>query len=122
MPFDLNATTHRFLPKPSGGVQQVLAVDPGDATQNDLIRGHLRKQLSKFQRGDFSDPTAVHGADMPGVTELSNAARTGTLTVTYDDLPNGAQLSFTSDAPDVVAAIHRWFRAQKRDHGAHAAP
>ena len=122
MPFDLNATTHRFLPKTSGGLQQVVADDPTNEPQIELIRAHLRKELTKFQRGDFTDPTAIHGADMPGVTELSNAARTGAVTVSYDDLPDGAQLSFTSDAPDVVAAIQRWFRAQKGDHGAHAAP
>ena len=30
MPFDLDATTHRFLPTPTGGVQQVLPNDPTD--------------------------------------------------------------------------------------------
>ncbi len=120
MPFDLDATTHRFLPKPTGGVQQVLADDPADATQVELIRAHLRKERAKFWRGDFADPTAIHGADMPGVAELSAAGRNRSLAVTYADLPDGAQLSFTSNKPGVVAAVQRWLRAQQGDHGAHA--
>ena len=122
MPFDLDATTHRFLPKPSGGVQQVLADDPTDVVQIDLIRAHLQKELTKFQRGDFADPTSIHGDAMPGVAELSKAGGDGSLTVSFEVQPDGAQLIFTSDAPDVVAALQRWFRAQKSDHGAHAAP
>ena len=112
----------RFLPKPSGGVQQVFADDPTDVVQIDLIRAHLQKELTKFQRGDFADPTSIHGDAMPGVAELSKAGGDGSLTVSFEVQPDGAQLIFTSDAPDVVAALQRWFRAQKSDHGAPAAP
>ena len=122
MPFDLDATTHRFWPKPSGGVQQVLSDDPTNVVQIDLVRAHLQQELTKFQRGDFSDPSSIHGDAMPGVAELSKAGRDGSLTVSFEALPDGAQLIFTSDAPGVVAALQRWFRAQKSDHGAHIAP
>ena len=39
---------------------------------------------------------------------------------TYEPVPDGARLRFSSRAPALVAALHRWFAAQLSDHGADA--
>jgi hypothetical protein len=118
MPFDLDATTHVFRATDDGGVQSVVADDPGDAAQVELIRAHLREEQSKFAQGDFDDPAAIHGHDMAGVAEL--AAGYEDITVSYAELPDGAQLTYTTDRPDLVDAVHAWFDRQVMDHGAHA--
>ena len=115
MPFDLARTQHVFTNRPDGGVQTVTALDPADKRNIELIREHLRKEADRFARGDFADPTAIHGQDMPGLAELkAGAAR---IRVRYEQLPDGARLRYTTTDPELVEAIHSWFRAQSRDHG-----
>lgn len=118
MPFDLDATTHTFTATATGGVQTVVADDPDDAEQIALIRRHLAEERDSFARGDFDDPAAIHGHDMEGVAELR--AGYADISVAYADRPDGARLTFTSDEPDLVAAIHAWFDRQVMDHGSHA--
>ena len=118
MPFDLDATTHTFTDTATGGVQRVTADDPADARQIELIRGHLREERERFSRGDFEDPAAIHGEDMPGVAEL--AAGYDRITVAYADHPAGAELTYTTDEPELIEAIHTWFERQVMDHGEHA--
>lgn len=118
MPFDLDATTHRFTKTEDGGVQVVVADDPADTEQVALIREHLAEERGRFARGDFDDPAAIHGHDMDGVAELR--AGHADIAVTYADRPEGAQLTYSSEDPELVAAIHTWFDRQLMDHGAHA--
>jgi hypothetical protein len=118
MPFDLDATTHVFTKTDHGGLQVVVADDPADADQIALIREHLVQERDRFARGEFDDPAAIHGHDMDGLAELR--AGYADITVEYAPRPDGAQLSYTSDRPDLVAAIHAWFDRQVMDHGAHA--
>lgn len=115
MPFDLDATTHRFTKTPDGGRQTVTADDPADQAQIDLIREHLRAERDNFSRGDFDDPARIHGMDMPGVAELS--AGYARITVGYADIPTGAELTYATSEPDLVDAIHAWFDRQVMDHG-----
>jgi hypothetical protein len=118
MPFDLERTTHIFDDLPDGGLQQVVADDPADAEQVALIRGHLQEEAARFQRGDFGDPAAIHGDGMPGLAELREGY--SKITVTYTELPDGAEIRYTTGDPVLVAAIHAWFAAQLSDHGGHA--
>ena len=118
MPFDLSKTQHIFQMTESGGIQQVIVRDSNDAEQVALIRQHLQHEAMRFSAGDFSDPTALHGADMPGVRELS--AGSAQIKVEYSGLPNGAQLVFSTQDLHLITAIHRWFGAQLSDHGADA--
>ena len=98
-------------------MQSVLSRD-SDPAQVALIRAHLRKEAEAFARGDYADPAAIHGADMPGSKELqAGAAR---VRIAYEPVPDGARLRFSSRAPALVAALHRWFAAQLSDHGADA--
>jgi hypothetical protein len=118
MPFDLGATTHTFTKNANGGVQAVTADDPGDATQVGLIRQHLRDERTRFSTGDFSDPARIHGMDMPGVSALASGYRS--ITVTYNDLPDGAELLYSTNDPTLIDALHSWFDRQVMDHGDHA--
>lgn len=114
MPFDLDATTHRFDSVPTGLVETVLADDPSDADQVRLIREHLRHEGDRFRTGDYGDPAAIHGDDMPGLAELEAGA--ADVAVTFEDVDAGARLTFATADPTLVDALHRWGRAQTTDH------
>jgi uncharacterized protein (DUF305 family) len=118
MPFDLEKTTHVFEPTENGAVQQVVVDDPTDQEQLSLIREHLKEEADKFSRGDFSDPAEVHGEDMPGLKELKGNA--SSIEARYSELPDGAQIEYTTDDPALVSALHDWFEAQLSDHAEHA--
>lgn len=115
MPFDLGETQHTFTETKTGGIQQVRVNDPSNTQQIDLIRMHIRMEADAFSAGNFDDPSTLHGGDMPGLAVLQQSA--GKFTVTYTDLPDGAQLAYTSDDPEVQDALQAWFQAQLSDHG-----
>ncbi len=71
-----------------------------------------------FDRGNYSDPTKLHGDDMPGIAELR--ANPDAVKVSYAELPTGAQLTFETKDLSMLTAIHRWFGAQLSEHGADA--
>jgi len=116
MPFDLAATTHVFTKTTRGGTQRVVAKQTTDAAQVRLVRTHLRDIQRQFQHGDFSGPTHVHGAEMPGLRALQ-AAPPGAIGVSYHDVDGGAELNYTTRDAKLVEALHRWFDAQLSDHG-----
>jgi hypothetical protein len=116
MPFDLSATTHVFTKTPVGGVQTVVAKSRNDERQIGLIRGHLNEIADRFGHGDFSAPTHVHGTAMPGLDALKSAPA-GALKTRYRDVESGAEVSYSSNDPKIVAALHEWFDAQLADHG-----
>jgi hypothetical protein len=118
MPFNLSKTRHIFEMTESGGVQRVIAKDAGDNEQITLIQKHLQHEAIRFGAGDFSDPTSLHGADMPGIKEL--AAGAAKIRMEYTALPNGAQIVFRTQDLQLITAIHRWFGAQLSDHGSDA--
>jgi hypothetical protein len=118
MPFDLDATTHRFESRDDGLVQTVVADDATDGDQVALVRGHLADEAGRFAAGDFGDPAAIHGDDMPGLAAL--AAGAARVDVAYADVPGGARITFSTGDPDLVDALHRWGEAQVGDHGDHA--
>jgi hypothetical protein len=121
MPFDLEKTTHVFSKTDNGGIQQVIAKDISDAEQISLIRAHLSKISNEFKQGNFSNPEKVHGADMPGLSELK-IAKLGQIKIEYTELPDGAQIGYSTELPQFINAIHQWFDAQLSDHARHAVP
>jgi hypothetical protein len=115
MPFDLDATTHHFEPTSTGLVETVVADDRTDRKNIELIRQHLTHEAERFRSGDYSDPAAIHGDEMPGLTELE--AGSDGIAVTFADLPAGATLTFIATDAALVDALHRWGEAQTSDHG-----
>lgn len=118
MPFDLEQTLHRFEPLSDGGLQTVTAKDPANQMQIHLIQMHLQEEATKFQSGDFSDPAAIHGHEMPGLKALS--AGHEQIVVQYRVLPNGGEIRYTVQSAPLIQAVHNWFAAQRADHGRHA--
>ena len=116
MPFSLAATEHVFTRNASGGTQQVVARNAGNAQQVALVRQHLREIREQFLKGDFSGPSHIHGAEMPGLAQLQ-AAQPGQLAIAYRDISSGAELSYSATDAKLVAALHQWFDAQLADHG-----
>src|SRR5690348_15599924 len=74
MPFSLSETTHIFTKTPAGGVERVVAKNPGNEEQVKLVREHLRDIQGQFRKGDYSGPTHIHGDQMPGLARLKAAA------------------------------------------------
>jgi hypothetical protein len=118
MPFDLDATTHVFTDTPTGGRQDVMADDPTDRASVEQVRSHLAEEADKFRTGDFSDPEAIHGSEMPGLRTLQE--RFEDIGIEVIDTDDGAAIVYTADDPDLVETIHVWFAAQSSDHGSHA--
>lgn len=120
MPFSLGATLHTFQDTATGGVQRVTANDPNDTENIALIRLHLMEEAARFARGDFADPSYLHGEEMAGLSELERAGEANQLTVSYSDIENGGEIVYSSKEADVIIALHLWFQAQVTDHGDHA--
>ena len=118
MPFDLSQTTHIFQKTDTGGVQQVRVKDASDKEQIAMVQSHLKKEAERFSQGDFSDPQALHGESMPGLSVLAGAQ--GRFTVEYVDLVDGGQINYITGDEEVLDALHMWFMAQLQDHGADA--
>jgi hypothetical protein len=119
MPFSLKNTTHFFAKSDNGGTQRVVAKDAADARQTRLVREHLHEIQLKFLNGDFSGPSHIHGNDMPGLAQLKTA-QPGQISITYADVPGGAELGYKTSDVKLVTALHAWFDAQLSDHGADA--
>ena len=119
MPFNLEQTTHVFSKTEKGGVQQVVVKDPANTEQIKLIREHLTKISHEFQQGDFSNPAKIHGESMPGLDELRKA-KSGQINIVYKELPDGAEIDYSTELPVLINAIHQWFDAQLSDHARHA--
>ena len=118
MPFELTKTMHIFRMTETGGVQQVIVKDAAEKDQVVMVQQHLKHEAQSFQRGNYSDPASLHGADMPGLKELQVGARQ--IKVSYSDFPNGAEITFKTNNRRLLTAIHRWFGAQLSEHGADA--
>jgi len=118
MPFDISKTVHIFKMTESGGVQRVIAKDPGATDQIELIQQHLRHEARMFQQGNYSDPAKLHGTEMPGLKDLEAGA--SQIKVSYEAVPSGAEIRFETTDLHLLTALHRWFGAQLSEHGADA--
>ena len=121
MPFNLEQTTHVFSKTAEGGVQQVIVKNKSNIKQIKLIRAHLSKISREFAQGNFSDPEKIHGETMPGLAELKKA-KMGQIKIEYSELPDGAQITYSTKLPNLISSIHQWFDAQLSDHARHAFP
>ncbi len=116
VPYALDQTLQTFTKTVHGGVQHVVAKSADNTQQIKLIQEHLLKIANEFKKGDFSATERVHGADMPGLTQLKTA-ETDDIKFEYKALQNGAQIHYSTEYPQFVEALHEWFDAQKRAHG-----
>ena len=118
MPFDMNKVTHYFIKTGTGGILMIKTKDVNDTVQVVKVQSHLKKEYNLFSNGDFRDPETLHGMNMPGLKVLSQSK--DKFKVHYKKLADGARLTFNSNDPKVIDALHRWFDAQLKDHGSDA--
>jgi hypothetical protein len=101
-------------------VQTVVADDRRDAEQVALVQEHLAQEAARFRAGDYGDPAAIHGDDMPGLAQLEAGA--AAIAIAYEPTDAGGRITYATDDPVLVDALHRWAEAQATDHGSHAEP
>lgn len=118
MPFHLEKTQHIFNKTEHGGIQQVIAKNADDSEQIALIRQHLADISEHFRKGDFSKQRRIHGDDMPGLLDL--IGNYPDIRFDYRELPNGAEIEYSTEQSVLVDVIHRYFNAQLSDHARHA--
>ena len=70
VPYDLDQTKMTFTRTVHGGVQHVVVKSPDNTQQIKLIQENLLKMANDFRKGDFSVTEHIHGAIMPGLTQL----------------------------------------------------
>jgi hypothetical protein len=121
MPFSHMATLHVFAKTDDGGTLRLIVRDPADTQQIQMVRAHLRDMRERFEKGDYSGPSHIHGDAMPGLAELK-VAKPGQIAVSYQDVADGAELEYRTSDPKLITALHAWIDAQLSDHGKDATP
>ncbi len=115
MGVDQYTSTHCFDALADGGRIE-LQRDSDDSAGVATIRAHLRSIADAFAAGDFSTPAAVHMREVPGAAVM--AARRGTITYTYRDLPRGGEVRIRTADAEALRAIHEFMAFQRGDHRA----
>lgn len=121
MPFSHTATVHVFTKSDDGGTMEIVIKDAADAPHIPMIRAHLQDMQERFQKGDHSGPSHIHGDEMPGLAQLK-AAKPGAIAASYREIEDGAELQYRTSDPKLIAALHAWIDAQLSDHGKDAMP
>jgi hypothetical protein len=116
MPFSHTATMHVFTKTRDGGTMSVITKDAADERQIGMVRAHLQDMQGRFQKGDYSGPSHIHGDAMPGLAQLK-AAKPGEIKVSYQEVPAGAELQYRTANARLISALHDWIDAQLSDHG-----
>jgi hypothetical protein len=114
MGFSQTATTHHFLLNSNGGVIQVEAKDPADASNRNGIRMHLGHIAKAFQNGDFDIPIFVHDTVPPGVPEMKRLRKN--IQYSFEETPTGGRVVISSANKEALEAIHRFLRFQIEGH------
>ena len=119
--FAAAAVQQTFTNTASGGVHRVVAVESSDATQIGLVRTTLKRIADDFVTYYGVDAARTHRvADTPGLQALVTA-EPGAVSREYIEVRGGAEVRYSSDNRELVAALHQWFDAQ-RDGVAGEAP
>ena len=114
MGFDQSKTTHHFRTLDDGGAIEVTVNDPADTADLTAIRSHLTQIAKQFAAGDFTAPMMTHAEMPPGAAEMQKLA--DKIAYTYEELPAGARVKITTGSPDALAAVHKFFDYQIKEH------
>jgi hypothetical protein len=114
MGFDQSKTTHQFRTLEDGGAIEVTVNDPSDTADLTAIRSHLATIAKQFAAGDFSAPMMTHAEMPPGAAEMQKLK--DKIVYTYEELPTGARVKITTGSPDALAAVHKFFDYQIKEH------
>ena len=114
MGFDQTKTTHHFRTLEDGGAIEVTVNDPADTADLAAIRSHLAQIAKQFAAGDFTAPMMTHAEMPPGAAEMQKLKEK--IAYTYEELPAGARVKITTGSPDALAAVHKFFDYQIKEH------
>jgi hypothetical protein len=114
MGFEQSKTTHHFRSLEDGGAIEVTVKDLADTTNLNAIRSHLSQIAKQFAAGDFSTPMMTHAEMPPGAADMQKLANK--IAYTYEELPAGARVKITTGDPDALAAVHKFFDYQIKEH------
>jgi hypothetical protein len=114
MGFDQSRTTHHFRTLEDGGAIEVRVNDPADTADLAAIRSHLAQIAQQFAAGDFTSPMMTHGEMPPGSAEMQKLKEK--IAYTYEELPAGARVKITTGSPEALAAVHKFFDYQIKEH------
>jgi hypothetical protein len=106
---DLAGTTLVLEQFPDGGLKSIVVRDATDQKKIAAVRARLRSEFARLRSGDFS-AAGAEPQKLPGQAELEGAFER--IDVTYVELPEGAQIRFSTPEAPLVAALHAWFAAQ----------
>ncbi|HSH05853.1 MAG TPA: hypothetical protein VLL52_25270 [Anaerolineae bacterium] len=110
LPYDPARTTSFFQPLDNGGRQTIMVKNRDELQQLGLVQQHLINNKTTFDTGDFSHFEAIYGSDMDNLAQVK--ANWQSITAVYNPMPNGGQISYLTDNPDLVIAIQGWLEAQ----------
>jgi len=114
MGFPHDKTTHLFRMASNGGAVEVSVNNPGDKTNMEAIRSHLKQIAIMFSKGDFSAPMFIHDGLPPGTTTMK-LMKAG-IHYSYEETRSGGRVRIETDDPIAVAAIHDFLRFQITEH------
>lgn len=115
--YDTQQANESFSKTVHGGIMHIVAKSADNSRQIKLIQQYLRQTAAEFKQGNFSSTERFHGLDMPGLAKMK-AAKKDDIRYEYQALPNGGQIHFSTEYPDLLTALNHWFDAQIKDHGA----
>jgi hypothetical protein len=116
LPYAVDKALEGFAKTANGGIMQIIAKSADDARQIKPMQQYLRQTAEEYQKGDFSSTERFHGTAMPGLAQMK-AAKTGEIKYQYKALNNGGQIVFSTEAPELLNALHAWIDAQVKEHG-----
>lgn len=89
----------------NGAVHMIVASSDMDSSQVDDLKEIVQFISEEDSSGQEPDLVELYG-EKPGLTLLQE--KRNEYTVDYIETENGAGLKFSSDDPEVVAALHQW--------------
>lgn len=114
MGFSHEKTTHHFRLAVDGGVIEVVANDPKDATSVEQIRTHLSHIAKLFKEGNFSAPMLTHGETPAGVPDMTRMK--DDITYTFESIERGGRVRIVTSNEQAIEAVHQFLRYQIKDH------
>src|SRR3954465_15387502 len=114
MGFDQSKTTHHFRALEDGGAIEVTVNDAADSADLTAVRSHLAQIAKQFAAGDFTSPMMTHAEMPPGAAGMQKLK--DKIAYTYEELPAGARVKITTGSPEALAAVHKFFDYQIKEH------
>lgn len=103
-----------FAKTETGGIETILLEEGATDEQVQILRNRLIGNSTMQENGLAMDPADIYGADIPGISYLSeNRDKYETI---YTEVPLGGSVEYRSSDEDVIKAIHEWIDYSLRSY------